>query len=96
MSNGYCKLSFMGKFKLPRKFICEVPDIAHVLLSQGIIVRAEALFHEDSIEYMMYSPALFRELSEGEEVPMYIVDIDSFVNESNEEVGYEFHATELR
>lgn len=96
MSNGYCKFSFMGKFKLDRPFICSEPDVAHTLLSQGIIVRAEANFYHDSIEYMMYSPTLFRELNEGEIVPEYTIEIDTFATEQGEVVGYEFHATELR
>lgn len=94
MSNGYCRFAFVGKFKLNRQIMCEEPDMVAQLLSQGIVLRAEMLFHNDSIEYIMYSPTLFRELEEGEEVPEYGIQVGQYVDEDENIIGFGFNAEE--
>lgn len=73
--NGYCRLAFIGMFRLDRKFICSEPDIAQLVLAQGIVVRAEGDFATDSIIYTMYSPTLFEEVDEGNMAPLYEIGI---------------------
>jgi len=96
MSNHTCRLAFVGRFQLNREMICNSADVVQALLSQGIIVRAEALAHADSIEYIMYAPQFFRELTPGEQVPNYDFTIDEFISEAGESVGYSFEATEVK
>jgi hypothetical protein len=76
--------------------ICNAADVVQALLAQGIIVRAEALFAADSIEYIMYAPQFFRELTEGEIVPKYTFTVDTFEAAGEGVVGYHFEATEWR
>ena len=89
-------MAFVGKFELNREFLCNEPDLCQQILSHGVVLRAEAIWHSGSIEYIMYSPSLFREINEGEVVPRYIFNIAEFREEGTGEfLGYEFHAEEI-
>jgi hypothetical protein len=81
MKNDDCRLSFVGRFKIARQFICREPDDVHRFLSKGIIIKAEHDFYSDSVEYTMFSPSLFRELACGEMVPEYIFVFERDMND---------------
>jgi hypothetical protein len=62
-----------GTFEITRELIEDAPDEIQKVMGQTVIVRAESLFYNNSIQYHGYS-SLFREVAEGEETPRYIFE----------------------
>jgi hypothetical protein len=75
MTDYSCRLAFVGRIRIDRKFICAEPDMALHVLSQGIVVKADTDLYADCIEYIMFAPQLFREILEGQSVPLYDLTI---------------------
>lgn len=59
-----------GKFSVSMEIIRENPDFVMKLMGMCVIVRAERMFVNDSIEYIALSE-LFDEVEEGHQIPEY-------------------------
>ena len=62
----------LGSFEITRDLIETGDTTVMRVMGKCIVVRAEYMFHTNSIEYIAYSE-WFRSLSEGEVVPKYEV-----------------------
>lgn len=60
----------VGKFDIPNDVIRHYPFLAKALLSEVVVVRAEAMFQSASIEYVCLSE-MFEELESGVTPPPY-------------------------
>lgn len=60
-----------GSFQISHELLLKHPDIAMKIFAKCIIVRAESLFINNSIEYNAYSP-LFDEVDDGVISPEYL------------------------
>lgn len=63
-----------GKFEVSVPLIENNPEEVSKIFEGLVMTRAEHLFHNDTIEYIAWSPH-FRELNEGESAPEYIAEI---------------------
>jgi hypothetical protein len=66
----------MGKFTVGREIIDDHADVVKSIMGTLIVVRAEFLFAEDSVEYVAVCDD-FDEFNEGEVLPTYDVVVDS-------------------
>ena len=64
----------VGKFKMSHRLLRADLDNIRWVLSHFVIVRAESLYYDDTIEYVAYSE-LFDEIPEGEIIPEYEIII---------------------
>ena len=66
----------LGKFLLSAKYIKEHPGKALTLMTAigAVVVRAEMLFHNESIEYTAISDR-FGEVPEGQQTPHYDIGV---------------------
>ncbi len=63
-----------GTIQISFTLIETKPNIAQLILSYMIVLRAEAIYHKKCIEYVAVSD-LFREVKTGERPPYYHVAI---------------------
>lgn len=68
----------LGKFSISWVLIDDNPQVVRQLLSKMIIVRAETLYHDRSIEYIAMCDD-FDVIPEGMIVPQYDIEIDERV-----------------
>jgi hypothetical protein len=64
----------IGSFEINLEFIEKYPELVRAIMRCCIILRAELMYHNKSIEYVATSPE-FDEISEGEFIPRYMIDI---------------------
>ena len=73
MSSGILENN-LGKFSIDMEVINMKPDIVRQIMSLMIIVRAEKIHYNDTIEYQAICP-LFRPLKLGDCLPDYTIII---------------------
>jgi len=64
----------IGKFTLNRHMVDECPDQARAVLRDMLVLRAEAMWHRNEIEYIAAHPA-FETLGLNAEPPKYVAEI---------------------
>lgn len=77
----------IGKFTISRHIVDECPDVARAVLRDVLIVRAEAMWHMDRIEYVGAHPA-FAAKPDGEMPPEYMPEIKARGDGSVESVKW--------
>lgn len=65
----------IGKFSLHRHLLDECPDCARAILRDVIVLRAEAMWHADRIDYVGVHPS-FAIKEDGEDPPEYDAEIE--------------------
>lgn len=61
-----------GRIRISRKFIVDAPATVQRIMGMGIVVRAEHMFVNDVIEYVMWSEE-FDVIPDGHIIPEYEV-----------------------
>uniref|UniRef100_A0A6H1Z9W2 Uncharacterized protein n=1 Tax=viral metagenome TaxID=1070528 RepID=A0A6H1Z9W2_9ZZZZ len=72
----------LGKFKIYHHDIQRNPDKAKAVMAECIIVRAESMYHENTIAYIAISD-LFEIVPYGKTVPVYRVLFKNLTNDLN-------------
>lgn len=70
-----------GRFHISRHIVEDQPTTVLSMLAGMVIVRAEMMYHLDSIEYYAYADE-FEEVDEGAEAPFYTAEMsqDAYLN----------------
>jgi hypothetical protein len=65
----------LGKFYVTSYLLRENPDAMFEIMKYMVVVRAEARFDTDTVDYIAYSP-LFELKEEDQETPRYSIVLD--------------------
>ncbi|PWC95462.1 hypothetical protein [Azospirillum sp. TSO5] len=66
----------LGRFNLAGDMIDRHPDAIAAALSGMIVVRAEAIYHDRSIDYTAFSPS-FAPVADADVIPRYVAEVTS-------------------